>query len=328
MKAYNFEYAGKTLEQFGMILCQFGGSNGLDTVADGAEISFTTVPVMGGLKHNLTSSQYEQGLETTWQICKHSCSGGVQEITSIEHRNLTAWLCRKRFLKLKIFDEDNIDLYHEAIINVSKIELDGKLMGLELSVTTNRPFALKEAKTISINCEKGKEVYGWKKYKTDPEIEMLGYVTSTDQNAYPQGKVDENDNIIEGAHIDGYQYYSLGQVYKASLNDTSYEEGYIYPQMEITIGDIDDKPINERNLTIHNSIENRETYIANCKTNEVITLDYPVIQSSDLSHNIQNDFNWTFFRVANTYNNSRNDLVISLPCSIKIKYSPIVKVGL
>ena len=312
MKAYNFEYAGKTLEQFGMILCQFGGSKGLDTVADGAEINFTTVPIMNGLKHNLTSSQYEECLETTWQICKYSCNGDIQEITSIEHRNLTAWLCRKRFLKLKILDEDNIDLYHEAIINVSKIEFDGKLMGLELSVTTNRPFALKEPRTISITCEEGKEVYGWEKYSTGHETEVvkLGYVTSKNENAYPSG-----------IHTDGYQYIHVGQVYKASINDTSYEEGYIYPKMEIAVK-------GNGNLIIHNAIENRETYIANCVSGEVITMDYPVIKSSVSSHNIQNDFNWIFFRVANTYENSRNDLTISLPCSIKIKYSPIVKVGL
>ena len=321
MKAHDFEFNNKRLSQFGMVICQFDGSKGLDTVADGAEINFTTVPVMRGLKHNLVSVNYESGLETTLQICKYFCNGGIQEITPIEHRNLTAWLCRKNFLKLKFLDEANIDLYHEAIINVGRIEIDGKLMGLELSIQTNRPFALKEAKTISITCKDGEEVYGWKKYQTDPEIKMLGYVTSTNENAYPQGKVDENDHIIEGIHTDGYQYVSAGQIYKASLNDTSYEEGYIYPKMEITVKA-------DGNLTIYNSIENRETYIANCKTNEVITLDYPVIQSSDLSHNIQNDFNWTFFRVANTYDNSRNDLVISLPCSIKIKYSPIVKVGI
>lgn len=321
MKAYNFEYAGKTLEQFGMILCQFGGSKGLDTVADGAEINFTTVPVMGGLKHNLTSSQYEECLETTWQICKHSCNGDIQEITPIEHRNITSWLCRKKFLKLKIFDEANIDLYHDAIINVSKIELDGKLMGLELSVTTNRPFALKEPRTITITCEEGKEVYGWEKYQTDPEIIKLGYVTSTNANAYPQGKVDADGNIIEGEHTDGYQYVTVGQVYTKSINDTSYEEGFIYPYTEIIVK-------SDGDLRIHNSIENRETYIANVCTGEVITMDYPIIKSSDSSHNIQNDFNWNFFRVANTYENSRNDLVVTLPCSIKIKYSPIVKVGL
>ena len=321
MKAYDFEFAGRTLSSFGMILCQFGGSKGLETITDGCEVVFNTVSSLNGLKNNTTSVVYEDTLECVLQICKHSCNDGIQEITESEHRELTKWLGRKQFLKFKILDDNHIDLYYEAAFGISKIEMNGMLYGFELAVKTNRPFALKEPRTISINCEKGNEVYGWKKYKTDPEIEMLGYATSINDNAYPQGKVDENDNIIEGAHIDGYQYIPIGQVYKASLNDTSYEEGYIYPQMEIIVKE-------NGNLTIHNSIENRETYIANCKINEIITLDYPVIKSSDSSHNIQNDFNWTFFRVANTYDNSRNDLVISLPCSIKIKYSPIVKVGI
>ena len=265
MKAHDFEFANKRLSEFGMVLCQFGGSKGVETITDGAEINFTTIPVMGGLKHNLVATNYEQCLEATFQICKHSCDGGIQEIMPIEHRNLTGWLCRKKFLKFKLLDESNVDLYHEAIINVSRIEIDGKLYGFELTVTTNRPFALKESRTIIIN-----------------------------------------NTIQNGKH---------------SFNDNSYEEGYIYPEMEITVNQ-------SGNLKIHNAIENRETYIANCSAGEIITLDYPVIKSSDSSHNIQNDFNWTFFRIANTYDNSRNDLIISLPCSIKIKYSPIVKVGL
>mgnify|MGYP003288985351 CR=1 FL=1 len=312
MKAYNFEYAGKMLEEFGMILCQFGGSNGVETVSDGCEVIFNTVPSLNGLKNNTTSVAYEDSLECVLQVCKHSCNGDIQEITESEHREFTKWLGRKRFLKFKILDEDHIDLYYEAAFSISKIEIDGKLFGFELAVKTNRPFALKEPRAISINCEEGQEVYGWEQYNfgAESEVAKLGYVTSTNSNAYPSG-----------VHTDGYQYISIGQVYKASLNDTSYEEGYIYPEMEITVK-------KDGNLKIHNSIENRETYIANCKAGEVITLDYPVIQSSDSSHNIQNDFNWKFFRIANTYDNSRNDLVISLPCSIKIKYSPIVKVGL
>ena len=207
-----------------------------------------------------------------------------------------------------------MDIYYEAIINVSRIELDGKLVGLELEVHTNRPFALKEPRIINIICKEGKEVYGWEKHDTgyESDIERLGYVTSEDENAYPNG-----------VHTDGYQYISVGQVYKASLNDTSYEEGYIYPEMEIIVE-------KDGDLKIYNAIENRETNIANCKAGVIITMDFPIIMSSipSSSHNIQNDFNWKFFRIANTYDNSRNDLVISLPCSIKIKYSPIVKVGL
>ena len=264
MKAKDFEYDGINLSDKGFIICNFG-SKGLDTVSNGSQIKFNTVPTLGGSKHELISAEYEDCLETTIQICKHSCTGGIQEITAAEHRELTKWLSRKKFLKFKILDEDYIDLYFEAAFNISRIEIDGRLYGLELEVVTNRPFALKEPRLINIK--------------------------------------------------------NLAQDGKHSINDTSYEEGYIYPYMEIVISE-------SGNLNIHNAIENRDTYIANCVAGEIITMDYPVIQSSISSHNIQNDFNWNFFRMANTYENSRNDLTISLPCSIKIKYSPIVKVGL
>lgn len=311
MKAYDFSYDNRNLSEFGCILCSFE-EKGLETVNDGCEVTFNTIPTMGGSKHNLVSTQYEDCLETTLQLCKHSCNGGIQEITQSEHRELAKWLSRKKFLKLKILDEDHIDLYYEAIFGISKIEIDGKLFGLELAVKTNRPYALKEPRTINIVCEEGKEVYGWEKYScgSEDEVVKLGYVTSEDEDAY-----------LSGVHADGCQYISVGEVYKSSINDTSYEEGFIYPYTEISVN-------KDGDLKIHNSIENRETYIANCVAGEVITMDYPVIRSSISSHNIQNDFNWTFFRVANTYENSRNDLVITLPCSIKVKYSPVVKVGL
>ncbi len=264
MKAFDFVYDGKNLSDFGFIICNFG-DKGLDTVRDGCQISFNTVPVLGGAKHELTSAQYEDCLETTIQICKHSCNGGIQEITATEHRQITRWLNRKKFLKFKPISEEYIDLYFEASFNISRIELDGCLFGFELEVVTNRPHALKEPRIININ-----------------------------------------NTVSNGKH---------------SINDISQEEGYIYPHTEITIAQ-------SGNLKIHNAIENRDTYIANCAAGEVITMDYPIIQSSISSHNIQNDFNWNFFRVANTFDNSRNDLTISLPCSIKVEYSPIVKVGL
>lgn len=268
MKAFDFEYDGINLSDFGFILCNFGGSKGLETVSDGCQITFNTVPMLGGTKHNLMSTVYEECLESVWQICKHSCKGGIQEITETEHREITKWLNRKKFLNLRILDEAHIDLYYEAFFNISKIEIDGKLFGFELEVKTNAPFAHRTPKIITIK------------------------------------------NLIRnGEH---------------SINDISHEEGHIYPYVEITIGDIGSE---KETLKITNAIESRETVVKNCVAGEVITMDYPIIKSSISSH-IQNDFNWNFFRVANTYENSRNDLTISLPCTIKIKYSPIVKVGL
>ena len=265
MKAYDFSYGeNKKLSDFDFIICNFG-DKGLDTVSNGAVVSFNTVPTLNGAKYELVGTTYEDCLETTIQICKNPCAGDTMEISSTTFREITKWLCRRKFLKFKLLDEDNIDLYHEAIINVNRIEMNGMLVGLELEIRTNRPFALKEPRVINIK-----------------------------------------NTVADGKH---------------SINDTSHEEGYIYPHTEIAIAE-------SGNLNIHNAIENRDTYIANCIAGEVIIMDYPVIQSSISSHNIQNDFNWNFFRVANTFENSRNDLTISIPCSIKVEYSPIVKVGL
>lgn len=264
MKAYDFEFDNRNLSDFNFVICQFG-SKGLETVNNGSKVTFNTVSTLGGSKHELTSAVYEDCLETTIQICKNYCNNDVKEITSTEFRELTKWLSRKKFLKFKILNEEYIDLYFEAAFNISRIEIDGRLFGLELEIITNRPFALKESRTIVIN------------------------------------------NLVQNG--------------KHSINDVSHEEGYIYPHTEITI-------VEDGDLRIHNDIENRDTYIANCIAGEVITMDYPIIQSSISSHNIQNDFNWTFFRVANTFRKSRNDLTISLPCTIKVSYSPIVKVGL
>lgn len=264
MKAYDFEFAGHTLSSYGMILCSFG-EKGLETISDGSQVSFNTMPVLGGSKHELVSTTYEDCLETTFQICKTPCNNNVMELSDTEYRQLKRWLSRKKFLKFKILSENYIDLYFEVAFNISRIEIDGKLYGLELEVKTNRPYALKEPKLINIK-----------------NLEQ------------------------DGEH---------------SINDISHEEGYIYPFTEIIVNA-------DGNLNIYNAIEDRSTYIANCKSGEIITMDYPVISSSDSSHNIQNDFNWNFFRVANTFENSRNDLTISLPCLIKIEYSPIVKVGL
>ena len=107
---------------------------------------------------------------------------------------------------------------------------------------------------------------------------------------------------------------------KKILNSKSDEEGYIYPQMEITIDAAGD-------FELYNELEDRTMLIKNCQKGEVIKLNYPVIETSLSSHKIQNDFNWRFFRIARTYEENANHLTISLPCTIKMVYSPVIKIG-
>ena len=106
-----------------------------------------------------------------------------------------------------------------------------------------------------------------------------------------------------------------------SVYSKSDDEGYVYPNMEITITESGD-------LEIYSIREDRTMVIRNCVAGEVITVDYPIISSSLSSHKIQNDFNWRFFRIASSFKNRLNEIKISIPCTIKMTYSPVVKVGI
>ena len=264
MIAYDFEFDGLNLSDFGFMICKFG-SEGLQTISNGSTITFNTTPTQNGAKHELTSTVYENCLESVFQICKNPCGTDEREISVDELRTLSRWLNRKGFHKFKILSDEYLDIYFEASFNISKIEMDGKLYGLELELKTNRPFALQEPKKIVIK------------------------------------------NLVENG--------------EKTIKDASDVEGYIYPEVEITINENGD-------LSIYNEIEDRTTLVTNCVAGEVIKMNYPIIESSIENRQIQDDFNWTFFRIANEFRNKINKLVISLPCTIEITYSPAVKVGI
>lgn len=265
MKSYDFEFDGLRLSDKGYTICKFD-SDGVETVSNGSQITFNTFSTMNGIKHELTSSTYEDCLSATFQICKSPCIyGDLEEISIDELRDLMRWLNRKRFHKFKLMDIEYSGFYFEAAFNISKIEINGKIYGLELEMITNRPFALQEDVSFVIES-------------------------------------DGNDTV--------HSFYSKSD-----------DEGYIYPDMEITIEADGD-------LEIYSITEDRTMRILNCVKGEVITLDYPIIETSVSNHKIQNDFNWIFFRIASSFKNKENKITTSLPCSIKITYSPIIKVGI
>lgn len=110
---------------------------------------------------------------------------------------------------------------------------------------------------------------------------------------------------------------------KFTFMDISDNIGYIYPNLKIICNSSGD-------LELHNSIENRTTIIKNCSVGEEISIDeYLNISTSLTEHKIQNDFNYIFFRVSNTFDERKNTLSVSIPCKIIIEYNPILKgVGL
>lgn len=263
MKVYDFEYDGLVLSDMGYMLCEFD-FNGTKTISNGSQITFNTIKTSHGQKQELVSIEYAECIGTTLQICKNPCAIENTEITIDELRQLTRWLNRKGFFKFKLLAPEYYDFYFEATFNVSKIEIGGRLYGIQLQMVTNRPFAISEPITIKIN------------------------------NSEP------------------YE--------KHTIHNISDEEGSLDVYAEI-------KVLQDGDLIIRNGFTDKQTVITNCKKDEIITMNNPVITSS-LSHKLQNDFNWNYIKLFNTFTNRKNDFTISLPCEIKLTYYPIIKVGI
>ncbi len=262
MQFHNFEYDGVRLNDMGYTVCSFD-SGGLQTTSNGSRIEFHTVPSSKGTRHDLTDTSYDECLSATIQICKIPLQNKRQSINTHELRELMNWLNRKEFHKFRLLEEDYPNIYLEASFNVSKIEIEGTVYGLELEMITNRPFAIHEPVEITLNYTKPNE--------------------------------------------------------KKAVYPYSDEEGFLYPHTEIEVAADGD-------FTLKNDSDHQALFIAGCRAGELITLDYPIIASSLPSHKIQNDFNWHFFRMANTFHNKKNTLSASLPCRITLTYSPVIKI--
>lgn len=144
MYATDFEYDGQYLSDYGFVICDFDGYSGLKKYDGGSKITFTTNKAMHG-KRNHYGSKYTECLHAIIDIIKNPSiySPNEMQITNDEYRDLMRWLNRREFLKFQLLDGDDYDgetCYYEASFNIYKLEINGVLYGLELSVETNAPF--------------------------------------------------------------------------------------------------------------------------------------------------------------------------------------------
>lgn len=195
MYATNFEYDGQLLSDYGFIICQFNSSSGANVADIGQKITFNKVATNKGKRHSLIGVQYEDCIETTFEICKNPNIYDDLEITPDEYREIVRWLNRPNFLKFRIYDFKNElePCYYESSFNVSKITVGEVLYGIELEMVTNRPFGL------------GKERIEYFDFQDTSDIWILK---------------DRSDEI--------------GCVYPSTMKITCYEDGDLSIQNDIT----------------------------------------------------------------------------------------------
>lgn len=270
MNAVDFQFDNLYLSDFGCIICTFDSGGSPETISMGSEISFTKSAVSNGRRFMITDAKYENCIETEFSICKNPDLVDEYEdrfFTLDEQRDIMRWLNRTEMCRFTIINDEYIDIFYEGSFNVSRIELNGDVIGMSLKFTSNRPFAL------SLERE----------YNFVIEDEIVTY----------------------------------------TIQDSSDEIGYDYPNVTVTLAQDGD-------LVITNSFDGRQTIINNCVSGEVITMSNMVIETSNSAHaeTIMNDFNFKFPQICNSYESAKNTYSFSLECSVSISYKPVRKVGI
>lgn len=143
--AIDFEYDGQYLSDYGFIICNFESSSGTVVANAGSTISFNKVSRHNGMKYSLSNVSYDECIQTSFDICKDPDIFYEYEeriISNDEYRDLMRWLNRKEFLKFQVFDYDNErdTCYFNVSFNIEKIKVAEKLVGLRLTMESDRPF--------------------------------------------------------------------------------------------------------------------------------------------------------------------------------------------
>lgn len=164
MYCTDFEYAGKRLSDFGMMLCHIADSVGTEAKNIGSQITFNTSYKSSLNKFQLISSQYDEAYTTTLQICKNVCNIKSNEefiYTEVEIRNVMRWLNRKTYNKFKAIYEDGqySQTWYNASFNIQAIKLGDDVIGFELTMNTDAPFGYYEQTEYTFNIEESDQEF-------------------------------------------------------------------------------------------------------------------------------------------------------------------------
>lgn len=145
----DFEYDGKRLSDFNSVLSSDSG-NGVQTVNTGNTIDFQTVELPFLKKVKTTKNKYGEMLTATLSIVKNPCDSRYV-YTQNEANGIYRWLNRMEFASFTpIYEDENwSQVFYHASFNVSTKRIGNDIVGFELEMTTDAPFAYYKEVTFS-----------------------------------------------------------------------------------------------------------------------------------------------------------------------------------
>lgn len=149
MYATDFQFDKELASSYGVMICTFDGTGGTASFRNGADVTLTTVRAPGSNTWNHVYSQYSEVLSATFQISKIPCKNKDLYFDAIEQRAINRWLNRlDKFYPFRIIQDGYDNIYFNAQINVNKIELNGRVIGFELTITTDKPYGYFEEQEL------------------------------------------------------------------------------------------------------------------------------------------------------------------------------------
>ena len=155
MNCLDFEFDGHKLSDYG---CVIGILNGVpdSQSSSGADLQFSQGHGSRRDIFDLYDTHYEEPYVISFTICKDPCANPKQEdmyFTPTEISNLQHWLCRRNgYYKFKIDQEGYENIFWMGNFQSQQITMGGNCIGFALTLTTNAPYAFKEAVTQTSNC--------------------------------------------------------------------------------------------------------------------------------------------------------------------------------
>lgn len=156
MRAIDFEYNNRYLSDYGFIICDFNFGSGANEIDAGSTITFNKISRHSGKKYSLSSTQYDECITTSFDICKNPDIYDPEdmEISNDEYRDIMRWLNRREFLKFQVIDDGNDNFerdtcYYNASFNIDKIKINEKLYGIRLKMETDKPFGYGQEQSVS-----------------------------------------------------------------------------------------------------------------------------------------------------------------------------------
>ena len=176
MYCTDFEFDGRKLSEFGYVMSALeGASNG--TFPSGADIQFSQGTASNRDLFELYDAHYEEPYSISFTICKDPCQNATQEemyLTPREVSFLQRWLCRRnKFCKFKVDQDEYRDIYWMGSFQSQQVTFCGRIIGLQLTLYTDSPYAYYEDVNIHVNLNNEKE---FTLYSLSDEE---GYVTPT-----------------------------------------------------------------------------------------------------------------------------------------------------